>query len=469
MNILLIEPGVMEIERFVYEHYPPLGLMYLASYLRKKRSGHTISLIDMLAEKAKPEAIEGVLRSTSPDLVAIHTMTFQASFMQAIAARIKSWNPQCVVSVGGPHPSAFLESTFVDSNIDIIGVYEGEQTFVDIVDRIDKGEDLAGIPGTIVKRDGEFIRGPDRSFINDLDLLPLPARDLVNLDKYFADVMNNANNISYRNEVTPIFTSRGCPFGCIFCHNMFGKKFRARTAENVLDEMEMLQREYGIRELHIIDDCFNFNTERALEIMVGIRKRGLDFKLAFPNGIRGDRLPEELLHAMVEAGVYRVAIGIESGSPRIQKKIRKGISLKAVRDGISRVAAHGIFAHGFFMLGFPDETKEDIKATIDFACKSDLHTAGFSILSSFPGTEVHQIATEKGQIIEINSDNVTYQKVTANVSAVDSKTLVRMHKFASWKFYLNPIRIYRMIKAMPHPIDFFRSLRAHFRLKFIGI
>jgi radical SAM superfamily enzyme YgiQ (UPF0313 family) len=282
MRILLVESGVTAPERFVYQCYPPHGLMYLASYLRSKSGGHQLRIYDMMAERAGPKDIDRVIREFSPELVAIHAMSFQASCMRRIAARIKEWNPECTVAVGGPHPSANPELTLGDPHLDLAAVGEGEETFVEIVDRLKDGGDPAGIPGTVVRRNGEIIRGPERGFIEDLDRIPFPAWDLVDLRKYFTDVMLTQNDITDRKEVTTVFTSRACPFRCVYCHSMFGKKFRARSVDSVLDEMEALQRDYGIRELHVIDDCFNLKTGRALEIMMGIKDRGLDFKLAFP-------------------------------------------------------------------------------------------------------------------------------------------------------------------------------------------
>jgi len=454
-------------EKFVYQCYPPHGLMYLASSLGKKRGHHKLRLFDMMGERAGPDAVGPVLDDFRPDLVAIHAMSFQAKCMSAVAERVKAHNPDCPVAAGGPHPSAAAESTLADDNIDVIGVGEGEDTFVDIVDRIEAGEDLAGTPGTAVRRDGEIIRGPARDYIEDLDQVPFPAWDLIDLTKYFTDVMPNQNDITFRREVTTIFTSRACPFGCIYCHNMFGKRFRARSASNVLDEIEVLARDHGVRELHVIDDCFNCKVDRAEEILTGILDRGLDLKLAFPNGIRGDRLPDGLLDLMVEAGVYAANFGIESGSARIQKLIRKGLSLDAIRDGIERASARDVFTHGFFMLGFPTETGAEMMETIDFANSSELHTAGFALLSPFPGTEVHRMAEDAGKKIEFDPDDTSYMQVSANLSAVSDDELIRMHKLAHRKFYISPRRIYRIIKTMPRPGDFVRIGLMHFKLKFV--
>ncbi len=467
MRILLVESGVTAPERFVYQCYPPHGLMYLASYLRSRRPGHELRLFDMMEKRARASAIDEILEDFKPNLVAIHAMSFQASCMHALAARIKSWDRKVPVAVGGPHPSAAPRWTLSDANVDVAAMGEGELTFVDLVDRAVDQKGFEGVPGTAVMKEGELILGPPREYVSDLDEIPFPAWDLIEPRRYFTDVMLNQNDITFRREVTTIFTSRACPFRCIFCHNMFGKKFRGRSVENVLEEMKFLQRELGIRELHVIDDCFNCRPERAMQILTGMMEEGLDYKLAFPNGMRGDRLPDGLLDLMKEAGVYKVNLGIESGDERIQKMIRKGLSLEAIKDGIERTASRGIFTHGFFMLGFPTETEEEMRRTIDFAAASDLHTAGFAILSPFPGTEVSRMAAEAGKEVEFDPDDASYQKVTANLSAVDDATLERMHRTAHWKFYGSPRRAWRIVSTMPKPMDFVKVGLKHFRLKFL--
>lgn len=467
MRVLFLESGVLAPEKFVYQCYPPHGLLYLASYLRRERPHHELKVLDLMAERRGPEGIDQALTAFTPDLVAIHAMSFQASCLHAIAARIKTWNPKCAVAAGGPHPSAAPEWALKDPNLDVIGIGEGEATLLEIVDRLEAGQDLAGTPGTVVKRDGQLVRGPARPYLDDLDQLPFPAWDLIDLKKYFTDVMLNQNDITCRREVTTIFTSRACPFGCIFCHNMFGKKFRARSTDNVLAEMETLYHDHGIRELHLIDDCFNADPARALAVMTGILDRRLDLRLAFPNGLRGDRLPDDLLRAMKAAGVYKTNFGIETGSPRVQKLIKKGLSLEAIADGVRRTAARGIFTHGFFMLGFPGETEAEARETMDFACHTALHTAGFALLSPFPGTEVARMAEAAGKKIVFDPDDTSYMALSGNLTAMDDPTLLRMHKLAHWKFYGSPNRLYRIVKTMPHPGDFFRVGLKHFRLKFL--
>ncbi len=466
-RILLVESGVERPENFVYQAYPPHGLMYLAAYLRENQPGHEIKILDLLIERCRAEDRAAFIKDLSPDIVGIHAMNFQASSMHRTAAFIKSILPDSHVVAGGPYPTAEPESVLKDNNVDTAVFGEGEVTFAELAAKISDDGNVSGLPGTVTRRNGGVVRGPDREFIQDLDSIPFPAWDMVDLAKFFTDRVLNQNDIRWRNEVTTVFTSRACPYGCIYCHNIFGKKFRARSPEKVMEEITTLHNEYGIREIHIIDDCFNLEADRAKAILQKIIDSGLDLKLAFPNGIRGDRIDSEMIELMVRAGTYKVNFGIESGSPGIQKLIRKGLNLDKIRKAIEEADRAGLFIHGFFMMGFPDETEEDMKMTIDFARRSRLHTAGFALLSPFPGTEVRRIAEERKTRVNYDPNDTSYSRLSANLTSVQDGRLLRLHRLAHWRFYFSVRRILRILKAMPRKTDIFRIAWAHFWLKFV--
>jgi len=466
-RILLVESGVERPGSFVYQVYPPTGLMYLAAYLRQKDPGHELRLRDFLIERRPAPALADEVRNFRPDLIGIHAMSFQASHLLRLARVAKAARPKAKVIAGGPHPTIDPASVLLPGDVDAVVLGEGEATFAELVARLAQGQDLAEVPGTVVRRNGELVRGPERPFLENLDQLPFPAWDLIDPSRYFADRVLNQNDLRWRREVATLFTSRACPYGCIFCHNMFGKRFRGRSPENVLAEIELLAAEHGIREFHFIDDCFNLMPPRAKAILQGILDRGLDLKLAFPNGIRGDRLDDELLDLMKRAGTYKINFGIESGSRRIQKLIQKGLDLGVIEDAIARTAAAGIFTHGFFMLGFPGETEAEMRETIALACRSRLHTAGFALLSPFPGTRVRQMAEERGIAIAYRPEDTSYAQLSANLSAVDDAALLRLHREAHRRFYFRPGQLGRILRAMPRKSDLFRLARRHYRLKFV--
>jgi anaerobic magnesium-protoporphyrin IX monomethyl ester cyclase len=466
-RILLIESGVERPRNFVYQAYPPHGLMYLASYLRKVQPEHEIKILDLMIERCRAEDRADLIRDFSPEIVGIHAMNFQASSLHRTAALVKSLTPHAVLFAGGPYPTAEPEVVLKDRNVDAAVLGEGELTFAELVARASNGGEISGLPGTVTRGNGDAVHGPDREFISDLDSLPFPAWDMVDLSSYFSDRVLNQNDIRWRREITTIFTSRACPYQCIYCHNIFGKKFRTRRPEKVMAEIEALHKDYGISEFHIIDDCFNCNEARAKDILRLIIASGLDIKLAFPNGVRGDKIDDEMLDLLVRAGTYKINFGIESGSADVQKLIRKGLNLARIKKTIAAVDRAGIFIHGFFMLGFPGETEAQIRDTINFACQSRLHTAGFALLSPFPGTEVHRIASARNIPIHYDPEDTSYSRLSANLSAVPDRRLIRLHRLAHWNFYFSLRRVLRILKAMPRKRDFFRVALAHFWLKFV--
>ena len=467
MRIALVESGASSPEKFVYQVYPPSGLMYLASYLRKHHPEVEIKIFDLMLTRKKEEELVREILDFSPGLVGIHSMHFQARSLHKLAELLKK-NLSVPVVAGGPYPSSEPEGVLKDKNIDLVVRGEGEITFLEIYQRLENGgRDFSGIKGCAYRRGEEVVLEPEREPISDLDQIPFPAWDLIELEKFFDYRLLTQNDIRWRKEVATIFTSRACPYGCIFCHNIFGKRFRARSPENVISEIQLLYQDYGVRELHIIDDCFNFKLERAKQILKKIIEQGFDLKLAFPNGIRGDRLDQELVDLMKQAGVYKVNFGIESGSERIQKLIRKKLDLKLLKTNIELVAEKGIFTHGFFMLGFPTETKEDIKKTIRFALKSKLHTAGFALLTPFPGTRVRKMAEEMGRRVEFNPEDTSYSQLACNLTELSDRRLRFYHRWAHWRFYFRPRQIVKIIRTIPNRWLLPRIFWAHFRLKFL--
>ena len=465
-RVALIESGVSDPGKFVYQVYPPHGLMYLASYLRSKKPGVEIKIFDRMMDRGPEENLVAQLKAFAPDLVGIHAMHFQAKSMHRIAALAKA-NSRAPVIVGGPYPSSEPARVLADPNIDLAVRGEGELTFAEIFERLESNKDFSGIPGCAYRKDGQVVLGPERDLLPDLDSVPFPAWDLIDLKKFFDWKVLTQNDIRARKELATIFTSRACPYGCIFCHNMFGKKFRARSPENVLAEIKILYEKYGVREIHFIDDCFNFDLDRAKQILQMIIDSRMDLKLAFPNGIRGDRLDEELVGLFKAAGAYKINFGIESGSERIQKMIKKSLDLQKIKTNIELVAGAGIFTHGFFMMGFPDETEDDLKATIDFAVSSKLHSAGFALLSPFPGTRVREIAEQMGKKVTFDPDDTSYAAIACNLTALPDSELARYHRRAHWKFYFRPGQVLRILWAMPNKWMLPRIFAAHFRLKFL--
>ena len=442
MKILFIRPNSRIIATPV-----PLGLGYVASYLKIHRPQDEPKIIDARNLRLKPEKIIKLAQEFNPDLIGISAINFEADQVQILARLLKQIRPQTRLILGGPFPSANRDSIFTQiPEIDYLVVGEGEKTFLGLVNALEQEIEPKQVPGIFYQRNGEVIFTGEPEFVNNLDQLPFDW-ELVNPKSYFHHRGRNSENIiKYSYKTLSIITSRGCPFGCIFCHNIFGKKFRARSPEKVVEEIALLRHKYGVEELEIVDDSFNLDLNRAKEICQGIIDRGLGLHLTLPNGIRGDIVDEEFLDLLKQAGFYRIAFAVESASPRIQKLIKKRINLEKVKWAIEETNKRGMIATGYFIMGFPTETEEDIKMTIEFACSSKLSVASFFYLNPFPGTEVGKMVGEEKLV---NKQFRDYSTMTVNLSAVSDEILHRLNKWAYRRFYLDPKRAWRTFQLVP--------------------
>ncbi len=430
----------------------PLGIMSLASVLRNR--GHEVVLADTRIGQDPVDTA----RRFNPQIVGISALTVEAYSLYRIAKEMKSLSKAPQVIAGGPHPTSFPEEVLADPNIDCLTLGEGEGTFPELVEALEAGQGLSAIKGVVFRENGTISFTEPRPHIQDLDSLPFPSWDLVDLPLYFQrDSMASVGLRPYMN----IFTSRSCPYRCIYCHDIFGKGFRARGPENVIAEMEALISRYGIRDFEVLDDVFNLDSKRVHRILDLILRKGIKLHLSFPNGLRTDKLEEDLLEKLKNAGVNHLSIAVETASPRLQKLIRKNLNLEKVREAISQCSRLGIFTRGFFMLGFPTETEEEMRETIRFAVESDLHTALFFIVIPFKGTQLYEIYKEelkRRTIQKGGSERFTdydYFDGTFNLSRVGDRTLFSLQRKAFRLFYLNPKRIYRIIRTFPGPLSHF--------------
>lgn len=450
MRVLLISPP-SETEKATPL---PLGLMYLAGYLEKQ---HEVKIVDMKVGNVSLENLKEILLAFKPDFVGIRCLTYQSAVVYSVCEYVKSIFPGCKVVVGGPHAGANPQEIISKPFIDYVTVGEGEVTFFEIV----SGKNPAEINGLVYKENNKIRTTSPRELIKDLDTIPVPAYHLVDIEKY---VSNSYVHAFFRAEkrVAQIFTSRGCPFHCIYCHKIFGKSIRYRSPEKVVEEMKLLYDKYQIREIQIEDDSFNIDMVRAKKIMDLIIQSGMKIKISFPNGIRADFLDEELADKMKQAGVYSVCFGVESGDKEIQKAINKNLDLERVKKAVELTTQKGILTMGYFMLGFLGETKEQMLKTIEFAKKSKLHMATFFKVTPYPNTELYRQALEKGFGPSAKPEDYTYtfsKNGALNLSAVNAKTLNKMIKKAYFDFF-SPWRIIRLGLKAPNKkmlfVHFFR-------------
>jgi len=391
----------------------PVGISYLAAVLRQN---YEVRLMDSIVEGYAYERVteDGLLvyglteemilkeiENFGPQVVGVGC-TFSGMFtlMSSLVQKIKQTFPEIITVTGGPHTSFLPEDTFHRTpGLDYIILGEGEESFPRLLEAIQKGKGIEEIDGLAWKDNGSIRVNPKTKFIADLDTIPFPARDLLPMEKYFKINVpflfysKNPRNLSF-------ITSRGCPFKCRFCSsaNHWGRRIRFRSVENVLAEMGELVNRFGVKELKFEDDNLMANPSRAKAIFRGMIERKFNLKWNMPNGVMIKALDDdELLHLMKESGCYEVILAFESGSQYVLDNIiHKPVDLAKAPDITRKVRDHGIDTLAFFIVGFPGETKEMIRQTVNYAKNLPLDKIFLWRFNPLPGTELYEESLAKG-------------------------------------------------------------------------
>lgn len=357
------------------------------------QDNNQVRILDLSVCQENPlDELKKTLIDFLPGFVGVTFTTPLYKEALAIAEETKKFDPAIIVIGGGVHPSALSEETLQESKFDVLVIGEGDRTIVEMVTK--NAEDWPSVDGICYRnQDSSLVRTKARELVKDLDQLPYPAWHLYDLKKYRASQLT-----SRKNPVGAIETSRGCVFGCTYCNkDVFGRKFRMKSPERVVDEIEYMLR-LGFREIHIWDDNFVTNIQRAKEICNLIIKRGLKFPWCLACGIRVDCVDEEFLFLAKKAGCYSVYFGVESGDDEILKKINKGIKTEQVRKAFQMAKKAGLETLGFFMFGLPGETEKTMEKTINFAKELDPDYAKVTILVPFPSTPIYAELEKAGRI-----------------------------------------------------------------------
>lgn len=400
--------------------FPPIGLAYVAAVLEKV---HTVSIIDAPTEGWKnledaggntyrvglsEEQITKRLRQWKPDVVGIEIpFSGWSKTAFAVAAIAKNVNDGVVTYVDGQHPSAMPKECLSDPNTDFVVMGERENTVLELVDGLEHDlEDFSKVKGIGFIKNGLHVLTPQRPMIDDLDSLPFPARHLLPMDVYTEAVRENPLRGEIFKPMTIMITSRGCPYNCVFCSNciVWGKRWRGRTPENVVSEIEHVVKDFGIEQIDFYDDNMTLDRARMEDICDLIVERNVRVEWFTPNGIRADTLNEPLLRKMKLAGCKKIRLAPESGVQRVVDEIvEKNLDLKSVEQAVVLSKKVGIGVGLFFVIGLIGETKEDIEETIRFAYK--LRRLGaesfiFSIATPIYGTQLYEKAKRGGFLRE---------------------------------------------------------------------
>jgi radical SAM superfamily enzyme YgiQ (UPF0313 family) len=445
MKILLLKP-------YSESHYvvPPLGLGYLVTALRN--AGHTARSVHCTKDKITFDKLADLVKSENPDVVGFQVVSCDLEVTRQSAEIVRQVLPQALILVGGPHPSGNPDDTMNSlPMVDFAFRGEAEGSLVQFLEDYQQGgKNYSNIPG-LIWREGTVVKSNLPVFVEDLDTLGFVAWDQIHPETY-----PQAPHGAFfdRFPISPIVTTRGCPYGCTFCaaRTVAGRKIRYHSISHVLKEVELLYRDYGVREIHIIDDTFTQKAERVREFADGMQemqRRGIRVSVGFPNGVRLDTLTETVLADLKRAGCYSMLVGIESGSQRILDLMKKSLTLDLVRERVRLIKKAGLTVHAFFIIGFPGETEEDIHTTMRFARSLPLDGALFSSFLPLPGSEITRQLIECGDLAaDFHWGNLFYSRVTYAPKGITPQKLKSLQRKATLGFYLRP----RVLLAIPFRI-----------------
>ena len=387
-EIILVAPGLPRRQIGVSQHLP-LAALCLAAWLRER--GNYEGRVKVLDANVRNVSATDFTNAT---VVGISAMTgYQVKHGLRIALMVRRANPDALIVWGGIHPSLLPGQTAGHPLVDVVVIGEGEQTFLEVVDAAFSGRDIAGIPGTCVPSGGGGVTVVARRHFLELDDLPLPSYDLVNMSDY----AGIERQFDYQ-------SSRGCPFKCGFCYNTVfcGRRWRKKSSPKVVEELIYLHRKYKVAAFGLVDDEFFIDLKRTEAIFDGLLDSGSRFRLVASCRLDTIRqFPASLIDKMKQAGVTQMFFGAESGSAKILAIIQKGISIEDTIEGARLVAEAGIRPILSFMSGFPGETSEDFDRTIDiipqlWSTHPLITVNGIFPFNPYPGTVLYQRALELG-------------------------------------------------------------------------
>lgn len=434
MRLVLINPRSVGASTFPSGEFfdctaPNMGLAYLAASLLA--AGHEVEIIEAQALKLDDEALRASLSALHPDVIgSTATTTTLNNAIDAITIA-KELHPEAFTILGGVHASYLPLQTLTEfPQLDAVCIGEGEATIVELLGALENREDLAGVDGIAFRRNGTIERTKPRTVRNRLDDLALPARHLLPLETYAA------GGVPHR--TASVVSSRGCPFRCAFCAtpSIAGSRYRARSPESLIQEIEQLVQVHNLTSFQFVDDLFTLDNDRVRTFCRQLIQSGMSVNWSC--SARADTVNPELLHSMAAAGCQCISYGIESGSSRILGAMKKGETLEQMMDAVRWTREAGMKTWGFFILGFPDETRAELEQTIRFAGELELDFAEFFIATAFPGSALYEYVKDTDLLTMTDWSDVAYGCPTIRnreLSEVELKDyLVRAYR----DFYTSP-------------------------------
>ncbi len=451
-------------------HIQPMGLLYLAAVLRKQ--GHSVRIIDAEVQGFDNPTLARRIVADSPDVVGLTGTTAQAKRCFAVARMVKDAMPQAFVVLGGAHASALPEESLREGTaLDAVVFGEGEVTALELMHRLEGGESLEGLPGTAYRRNGEVVKNPPRALIKNLDELPFPAWDLIPMHEYVASTWFPTKVKQYVN----IFTSRGCPYECTFCgaKTTWTRKFRARSAANVIAEIVEAKGKLGIPNFFFSDDLFTVQRKRVVEVCEKLLEHKLNITWTCLS--RVNTVDLELLKLMKAAGCYLITFGIESGSQQVLDNLKKGTTVEQAIKAVEMTRQAGIKVFGSIMVGSPGETKETVEATIKLVKKLKLDEVGIGVTTAYPGTDLYDTYSpgvtgiDWDKALAFNPSEADRSSVFIRCTDLEESEIDALYHRAMRKTILaSPRLVARRLGHLRSPRHFWHSMVAGVKLLISG-
>lgn len=456
MNILLVKPPS------IGDHIqPPLGLGYLASSVKEK---HNVRILDMLKQGISVRSFKAYLAGSHFDVIGFQLYTIDLKAVKQLLSVVREVLPEAITVIGGPHPTVCPDETLnlYEGLADYLFIGEAEASFPQFLEQVNGGSAFSNVPGLCWRNNGQIVKNPPAALLSDLDKLPILSWDLIKPEEY----PPAQHGAFYKNfPIAPIITTRGCPYRCSFCSApvLSGGKIRKRAVSSVMEEIFLLYKTHGIREIHIVDDNFSCDKNHAKSILQAIIDSGMKISLAFPNGLRIETLDDELVGLMKKCGVYLISLGIESGSDRILGLMNKSLKVGTTVMKVELIRNSGIDMAGFFVLGFPGETEKDIEETIELSIRLPLIRANYFDFLPLPGTAIYKELLQKGELSHIDWEHFFFMSAPYSPAGITRERLRQLQKKAFWRFYMRPKIIIKNISQIQSPRHFWYLLKRFYR------
>ena len=446
------EPGIKTVKEN-YGVFPSLSLLYVAGIL--ENAGCEVLFLDVHAEDLSLEETIQRLKDFSPDFIG-YTLTTYLFFQSMDWIKAIKKEIAAPVVVGGVHLSIYAKETLGYPEIDYAVTGEAEISLPNLLQAIVNKKDLYSVRGIAFKKEnGEVVVTPREADV-DVNEAPFPARHLIKNEIYYSFISK------YKN-FSVFITSRGCPYKCIFCEQG-SKTFRPRSPKNVVDELELCVKEFGIRELDFFDSSFTIQKQRVIDICDEIKRRKLD--IVWAARTRVDCITDDVLKAMRSAGCARIYYGIESGNREILKTLKKSTSLEMYHDVVRRTKQHGIHTFGYFMIGNPYENEITIRQTIRLALELDLDYAQFSKVTPMPATEMYTLLLkEHGR--DYWREHIAKgidEPIPRPLCDMSDAEIQRWTRLAYLRFYYRPTYVAKAMSRLKSPEELRRSVQTAWQM-----